>query len=288
MHRLIEQLSTAEFNGAHPALQASYAHYGIAAVHPFQDGNGRVARAVASTFFYRDLSLPLVVLVDHRDEYLGALSEADDGKQQQFIRFVFNRGLDAIELVLDALEAAGRPSADEAASRLRDLLAATPDLSHEQVDDLCWSLAQRFGSQVQNEAAARLPAGVALSMEYNVDESPPEVDGYRGLVKYRQHQVALRLVSNAPASGQEYRTVHPLVAVDRTNPLIFQLVEARGWHGWKVRLDEVHPEFTPTCQLRIQGWATEVLSEMLSSVAQQAEEALRAAGYTPPPPEAEG
>jgi Fic family protein len=38
---------------AHPAIAAAWIHVAIAAVHPFRDGNGRVARALASLAMYR-------------------------------------------------------------------------------------------------------------------------------------------------------------------------------------------------------------------------------------------
>jgi Fic family protein len=56
MGRLIEELRTKEFLAAHPVVQAAYAHYAFVCVHPFVDGNGRVARALASVFLYRPRS----------------------------------------------------------------------------------------------------------------------------------------------------------------------------------------------------------------------------------------
>jgi Fic family protein len=37
----------------HPAIEAAWIHVALAAVHPFQDGNGRVCRVVASLAMYR-------------------------------------------------------------------------------------------------------------------------------------------------------------------------------------------------------------------------------------------
>lgn len=39
--------------GAHPAVAAAWLHVAIAAIHPFQDGNGRTARVLASLAMYR-------------------------------------------------------------------------------------------------------------------------------------------------------------------------------------------------------------------------------------------
>ncbi|MBI3648097.1 MAG: Fic family protein [Actinobacteria bacterium] len=53
MTRLVQELRSPAFTAAHPVLQAAYAHYFLVAVHPFADGNGRVARAMASVYTYR-------------------------------------------------------------------------------------------------------------------------------------------------------------------------------------------------------------------------------------------
>ncbi|HMA47288.1 MAG TPA: Fic family protein, partial [Frankiaceae bacterium] len=61
MHRLVAQLGTPAFDAAHPVLQAAYAHHALTAVHPFADGNGRTARALASVYLYRAARVPLLV-----------------------------------------------------------------------------------------------------------------------------------------------------------------------------------------------------------------------------------
>lgn len=99
MARLIEELRTPAFQAAHPVLQAAYAHYAYVAIHPFSDGNGRVARALASVYLYRSPGVPLVVFADQRDRYLDALEAADAGDSSQFVRFVETRTVDAVSLL---------------------------------------------------------------------------------------------------------------------------------------------------------------------------------------------
>jgi Fic family protein len=54
MRRVFEQLRTSAFEEAHPVEQAAYAHYALTVVHPFADGNGRVARALGSVYLYKN------------------------------------------------------------------------------------------------------------------------------------------------------------------------------------------------------------------------------------------
>ena len=99
MHRLVEQLRSPEFEAAHPVLQASWVHYAFVAIHPFADGNGRVARALASVYFYRCCSIPLLVFADQANAYLDALSSADLRNPRPLIVFFLNRGIDATQLI---------------------------------------------------------------------------------------------------------------------------------------------------------------------------------------------
>ena len=96
MARLVAELRSDAFLGAHSALQAAYAHYGLVVIHPFVDGNGRVARALASTFTYRAISMPIVILSEHKNVYLDALESADGGDFQAFVDFMLARALDTI------------------------------------------------------------------------------------------------------------------------------------------------------------------------------------------------
>lgn len=63
---------------AHPAIAASWIHVAIAAIHPFRDGNGRVARVLASLAMYRGgFKLPEFTSLEewwgrHLAEYYGA------------------------------------------------------------------------------------------------------------------------------------------------------------------------------------------------------------------------
>ncbi len=52
-------------------------HYLVAGVHPFEDGNGRVARASGDYVYLRLGMFFDVIMTDYRDKYLDALEESD-------------------------------------------------------------------------------------------------------------------------------------------------------------------------------------------------------------------
>lgn len=53
MKNLIEWIQKAEKEGVHPIVAAGIAHQEFAAIHPFNDGNGRTARALATLILYQ-------------------------------------------------------------------------------------------------------------------------------------------------------------------------------------------------------------------------------------------
>jgi fido (protein-threonine AMPylation protein) len=60
-------------------VQAAWLHHRFTQIHPFQDGNGRVARAIASLVFIKAEWFPLIVRADEKVKYLDALERADFG-----------------------------------------------------------------------------------------------------------------------------------------------------------------------------------------------------------------
>ncbi len=63
-----------------PEVEAAWLHHRFTQIHPFQDGNGRVARAITSAVLLKEDYLVLVIRdEEHRESYLDALAAADGG-----------------------------------------------------------------------------------------------------------------------------------------------------------------------------------------------------------------
>ena len=77
MERLVEFHDRYLAEGVAPEVFAAWLHHRFAQIHPFQDGNGRVARALASLVFLRAGWFPLVIQRDQRPDYIDALEAAD-------------------------------------------------------------------------------------------------------------------------------------------------------------------------------------------------------------------
>ncbi len=61
MDRLIEMHGRHCESNVPPEVQAAWLHHGFTQIHPFQDGNGRVARTLASLIYLREHREPVPV-----------------------------------------------------------------------------------------------------------------------------------------------------------------------------------------------------------------------------------
>lgn len=95
MQQLIQGYRKAEGRYGSEVL-AAWFHHGFTHIHPFQDGNGRVARALASLVFLKAGLFPLVLRNADRDEYIDALEEADRGDLGHLVSLFAKRQRESI------------------------------------------------------------------------------------------------------------------------------------------------------------------------------------------------
>lgn len=75
---------------------SAWLHHRFTQIHPFQDGNGRVARTLASLVFLRAGLFPLVIRDADRTVYIEALETADSGDMRPLIDLFVKRQRDSI------------------------------------------------------------------------------------------------------------------------------------------------------------------------------------------------
>ena len=273
MHRFLEQLRTPEFETAHPILQASYCHYAFVVIHPFADGNGRVARALASTFFYRAQSIPLVIFANQRPAYLNSLQAADLGDFRPLIKFFWDRGIDTMQLVGESLSDAENTDTEIAAAQVTKFLHPWEGLSHKELD----ALALRLLSEIQARLMERLrslalPETISIRIQAATDgnEAPK---GYRRVLA----KPFLWVVLESKSISHEHvaTPLRILIAEDSSNPFAF-FVETMGIpEKFEIRVEDVHPELTPSLDLRLTGWTQRFLSKLLASLEQKSRDTLK-------------
>jgi Fic family protein len=277
MRRLVEELRSAAFTAAHSVLQAAYAHYAFVAVHPFPDGNGRVARALASVYLYRRPGVPLVIFADQKDAYLNGLEEADEGRPEPFVRFVQERVADVVGLVQVAVRGPAQP-ADLSMVSLRDAMVGQDGLEHRELDAIAGRLMAAADAELHRRVQAlELAEGVKME-PLSVHHSVGTEDGYRQAPGLDTMQ-GIGLAAGPPANV--FAPVEIGVRVrrpDARGPL-FRLVSMPSQASLPVELREVFPTFSAVLELKLEYWVEGLVDRMAADLDRKTRQALREKGY---------
>lgn len=263
MQRLVEEMRSEPFAHAHPVLQASYSHFALAAIHPFADGNGRVARALASAWFYWSIGVPLAVFAQQRDEYLDALEAADGGDLEPFVRFVLERGSDAVGLMLEWVRTRRAPDPETIARDLARLLAGQGGVDLAELDETGVRLRELVGSEVERQVGQlHLPRTVTVqrTLSSGVPPAPP----YH-LANQEEGSAYLNYSFHVSTVSANTQLAFRVLVANRSDQLFTFFVE-NGQDTLEVRLEEVWPEETPSFRLRLESWVRSILGETLQSL----------------------
>ena len=279
MHRLVEEMRTVAFGNAHPVIQASFAHHALTAVHPFADGNGRVARALASVFLYRAAGIPLIIFSDQQEQYWDMLADADADRRQSFVTFIDDRALDTMAMIRDRLREVRSPL-EGTAEAIRARFQAHGGLSHSEVQ----IMGQRLTGHIQQ----------VISHQFNSQSFTSDVQGifegrsgsdpssfwgnpYRPLLS---GAYKFRVVCNDPVNVNTF--TFPLVGLsnDVSNHFPFMVIDAsrRGEvEPLRLRISDLDPSISAATEIRIEGWVRYLLSVVLHEFNNGVENALKRA-----------
>jgi Fic family protein len=87
---------SANKNRLHPFELASISHAKLAWIHPFEDGNGRTARAIMNFILMRKGFPMFFIPIEKREEYYQSLEIADTGDYNQYISRMLRLIIDQI------------------------------------------------------------------------------------------------------------------------------------------------------------------------------------------------
>ena len=165
MDNLLDWLS--QSSGADPVILATWFHHRFTQIHPYQDGNGRVARTLTTLVLLRADLLPLVIDRDLRSDYIGALESADLGNLEPLTTLFASLERTAILQALSVDADAEISHEKTLTATVIDTLAdkfgrrkRQKDQQFRKVDDLAMILRQRTRGYIE-EALNRLKEPVS-------------------------------------------------------------------------------------------------------------------------------
>ena len=176
---LVNWHSGHRMEGYHPLLVAAWLHHAFTQIHPFQDGNGRVARALLTWHLVREDYLSVVVSRDDRSDYIRALEQADAGYLEPFVDFLVQLQKSTIQEALAEPNPVERSRAiGQAADRIVWQIQQRNNAEQNQlrsVTEIGQSLRDRAADYLATQAEQLSQAlyGTDMSIRYTVDDGGP-------------------------------------------------------------------------------------------------------------------
>ncbi|MEH2331976.1 Fic family protein [Nostoc sp.] len=228
MDNLIQWHHQHQENQVAPEVEAAWLHHRFTQIHPFQDGNGRVARCLASLVFIQARWFPLVLTRDDRSAYIASLEQADQGELSGLIHLFaksqkqsFIRSLGLSEQILSETR------------QTRTILASITDkLKQRQLSSIperCQK-AERFAENLFNIASNQLQnlsEEIKLSVQ-NLVEDPQVFTVSASAGDERSYYHRYQIVETAKQQGyfanlQSYHSWVQLVIIVEKIPTVILL-----------------------------------------------------------------
>jgi len=102
MQELLQWYHAKETQELDPALIAALLHYKFVKIHPFDDGNGRIARLLMNYVLFKNNLPPIIIKSSDKKNYLDALNQADSGNIEAFINYILTQLKWSLELTIKA------------------------------------------------------------------------------------------------------------------------------------------------------------------------------------------
>jgi len=218
----------------HPLIISAWFHHAFSIIHPFQDGNGRLARLLASLIFIKFGFFPLTVLrEDAKNIYIKSLETADEGNPQPLVDYFINLQRLNIEKALNLKSVSAISSFEQIADILSKKLK-DQKINREKARLLKISSNRssifRMSSDILNDFATDLQNKMKGTAHIYITSCSPETTN-------RQHYFTNQIVKFASKHDYYYNRFLPKgwfrFVFEITDQKIYQLVVTQHHFGYE-------------------------------------------------------
>jgi Fic family protein len=210
MENLISIYTEQSKKEVNPIILAAWVHHAFTQIHPFQDGNGRIARLLASLILIKNGLLPFTVKRTEKATYIDALEKADNGDPQSLVSFFSLEQKKSIENALN--------------------------FKTEKTFNSLSDLAQLFNEKV-SDATSKRKQKRETELRRNRDKVFDAIYKILGTIKDELfdliplEKAKISIASSKPDHSNYYYHTHQITEYANTHNYYFNRNLPRGWFG---------------------------------------------------------
>ena len=176
MHKLLQTINDLQCpSSAEVVLVAANAHYDFVLIHPFDDGNGRMARLLMNLILIKYGFPPAIIKTEDKANYFSALRQRDGGQLEVFVEYIAGRVCASLEIMLAGARGESIEEPDEQDRKIKMLTRLLGESRGEiaasrSLETLGRLFERSFEPLIErlNEKAHRL-SPLYLTLQRNVD-----------------------------------------------------------------------------------------------------------------------
>jgi len=194
----------------HPIATAAIFHHRLTAIHPFTDGNGRVARLAMNLILLKKGYTPAIIKNEEREDYYNTLRAADGGDDAPFISLVEKEVTNTMVTMINVIEGKDAYSVKDLRRRLdhfsRNLESLEKDVG-------------KYSKDIEQERHKTLE-----EIPRRVEKLASDLISDRAIDKFEFEVITRMRIQNAPTPVLFYQMVR-----ERTNfQVLFDAIELRA------------------------------------------------------------
>ena len=210
-----------------PEVESAWFHHRFTQIHPFQDGNGRTARALTSAILLKADYLVLVIRdEEHREAYLDALSAADDGDLKPLVDLFADIQIADLQDAISSIRSLRGETLLSVTDSLAERVKRRKEVSQQHAAGVIDDLLQIATLRLQ-EAAAELQRALGTDVSAQVlgdDDNKTDWWSWQIIESARKHQYYVDL--NSPRRWVSLRLGLP--TIEKIEPRLVISLHAVG------------------------------------------------------------